>query len=98
MSTETRWPEFCRQAIELGVRSLMSFQLFVRSENLGALNLYASEAGAFSEDSIEIGTLLAQHAAVAMVGAANLNQFKSALASRDIIGQAKGILMERKEP
>jgi GAF domain-containing protein len=96
MSTETRWAEFCRQAIELGANSLLSFQLFVRSENLGALNLYASEAGAFSEDSIETGTILAQHAAVAMVGAANLNQFTSALARRDIIGQAKGILMERR--
>lgn len=95
MSTETRWPQFCRQALELDAHSLMAFQLFVRSKNLGALNLYASEAGAFSEDSEEIGTVLAQHAAVAMEGAANLNQFKSALASRDIIGQAKGILMER---
>lgn len=95
MSTETRWPRFCRQSLDLGVGSLLSFQLFVRSENLGALNLYAGEAGVFSHDSKEIGTILAQHAAVAMVGAANLDQFRAALASRDIIGQAKGILMER---
>lgn len=78
MSTETRWPEFCRQAIELGVRSLLSFQLFVRSENLGALNLYADEGDVFSDDSTEIGTILAQHAAVAMVGAAHETQFRSA--------------------
>ncbi|ORB67688.1 GAF and ANTAR domain-containing protein [Mycolicibacterium tusciae] len=95
MSTETRWPQFCRQAAELGVHSLLSFQLFVRSQNLGALNLYAAETHVFSDESTEIGTILAQHAAVAIIGVANLNQFKSAVASRDIIGQAKGILMER---
>ena len=95
MSTETRWPQFCSRTLQLGVHSLLSFQLFVRSSNLGALNLYADEAAAFSEDSIDIGTILAQHAAVAMVGSAAETQFHSALASRDIIGQAKGLLMER---
>jgi GAF domain-containing protein len=95
MSTDTRWPQFARQATELGVYSLLSFQLFVRSKNLGALNLYGDEAGVFAEDSIEIGTILAQHAAVAMVGADAETQFQTALASRDVIGQAKGILMHR---
>jgi GAF domain-containing protein len=66
MLTETRWPEFAHQATELGVHSLLSFQLFVRSKNLGALNLYAGEPGVFTEDSVEVGTILAQHAAVAM--------------------------------
>lgn len=41
------------------------------------------------------GGVLAQHASVAMVGAAAESQFQVALASRDIIGQAKGILMRR---
>jgi GAF domain-containing protein len=95
MSTETRWPEFNRQAKELGVHSLLSFQLFVRSKNLGALNLYAGEPGVFTDDSVEVGTILAQHAALAMAGATAENHFQSALASRDLIGQAKDILMVR---
>jgi GAF domain-containing protein len=95
MSADTRWPQFARQATELGVLSLLSFQLFVRSENLGALNLYGGEAGVFSDDSIDIGTILAQHAAVAMMGATAENHFQAALSSRDVIGQAKGILMHR---
>ena len=41
------------------------------------------------------GTILAQHAAVAMAGVAAENQSQAALASRDLIGQAKGILMHR---
>jgi GAF domain-containing protein len=95
MTTDGRWPQFAQQATELGVRSLLSFQLFVRSENLGALNLYAGEPDVFSDDSVDVGTILAQHAAVAMIGAAAETNFQAALASRDVIGQAKGLLMHR---
>lgn len=68
MAANDRWPKFDARAAELGVRSLLSFQLFVQSENLGALNIYGGEPGVFSADSTEIGLILAQHAAVAMVG------------------------------
>jgi GAF domain-containing protein len=95
MSTETRWPTFSRRATELGVSSLLSFQLFVISRNLGALNLYSPAANAFTWNSIEVGLVLAQHAAVAMFESVSEGQFKTALASRDTIGQAKGMLMER---
>lgn len=97
MSTESRWPAFAREARKRGIHSLLSFQLFIRSENLGALNLYGDQPGAFSEESTLVGGILAQHAAVAMVGAANETQFQDALATRDIIGQAKGILMQRQK-
>ncbi|BBW99981.1 response regulator receiver protein [Mycolicibacterium moriokaense] len=95
MNGDVRWPQFATAALQLGVRSLLSFQLFVRSNNLGALNLYGTEAGGFTEDSVDIGVILAQHAAVAMAGAAAEQQFHAGLASRDIIGQAKGLLMQR---
>jgi GAF domain-containing protein len=95
MRTDTRWPDFSREAQQRGMLSMLSFQLFVRSENLGALNLYSDEPGVFSEESFLIGGVLAQHAAIAMIGAAAETQFEAALATRDIIGQAKGILMQR---
>ena len=95
MSADTRWPQFTRQATELGIRSLLSFQLFVQAENLGALNLYGGAAGVFSDDSVQVGTILAQHAAVALVGTTAEDHFHAALASRDVIGQAKGFLMHR---
>jgi hypothetical protein len=69
--------------------------MFVRTENLGALNLYGDAAGAFTDESLLVGGALAQHAAVAMVGATAVSQLKSALASRDLIGQAEGVLMQR---
>ena len=95
MATDTRWPEFAAQATALGVQSLLSFQLFVESENLGAMNLYGAQTDCFTDESIEVGTIVAQHAAIAMFGAAAESQFQTALASRDVIGQAKGLLMQR---
>lgn len=95
MATEPRWPRFCDAAIGYGARSLLSFQLYVTSRNLGALNLYGDEAEAFPEDAVFTGELLAQHASVALFGSAAEAQFDDALSTRDVIGQAKGIIMER---
>lgn len=95
MQTETRSPAFACEAQQRDMLSMLAFQLFVRSENLGALNLYGDAPGVFAEDSFLIGAVSAQHAAVAMIGAANETQFLNALATRDVIGQAKGMLMQR---
>ncbi|SIR47993.1 GAF domain-containing protein [Microbispora rosea] len=95
MTQEKRWPEFTRRAVDLGVKSMLSFQLYVQKDNLGALNLYSSEKNAFDDESEHVGLLFAAHAAVAMSGARQQEQLRNALAVRDLIGQAKGVLMER---
>lgn len=93
--SETRWPRFAAAAVELGVQSMLSLQLYVDHDNLGALNLYARVPGAFTEADESTAMLLATHAALAMQRSTNEDNFRTALASRDVIGQAKGILMER---
>ena len=95
MDTEDRWPRFARAARARGVHSSLSFQLYVRAETFGALNLYGGEPGGFSDDSLLVGTVLAQHASVAMAGDAAAAQLRTAVGTRDIIGQAKGLLMQR---
>lgn len=95
MSQHRRWPQFAEAALTLGVHSSLSFQLFVDEGTLGALNLYGDRPGAFDEDSFLSGEILAQHASVALAGSQASEQFDRALASRDVIGQAKGIIMER---
>ena len=95
MATEERWPEFAREAAALGMGSMLCFQLFVTGDQLGALNLYARTPGAFDEESQEIGLLFASHAAVALAGAEYEQHLRTGMATRDVIGQAKGILMER---
>lgn len=91
-----RWPAFCRDAVEqTPVRSILSFQLFANQKSMGALNFYAQQPAVFDDDAIEAGLILATHTALAWQLVRREEQFRSALASRDIIGQAKGMLMER---
>ncbi|MHA7221268.1 GAF and ANTAR domain-containing protein [Arthrobacter sp. RHLT1-20] len=95
LSKDQRWPDFSRAAFELGARSMLSFQLFVDGDHLGALNLFGKDVGVFDAESERIGALVAAHAAVAVAGSQQVSQLTQALDTRDLIGQAKGILMER---
>jgi GAF domain-containing protein len=95
LDVEPRWPTFAAQAREVGAASMLAIQLYVHGQDLGALNLHSTTRDAFSDESEQIGLLFAAHAAVAMAGAENDEHLHMALTSRDIIGQAKGILMER---
>ncbi|GIF04968.1 GAF and ANTAR domain-containing protein [Actinoplanes siamensis] len=95
LTREKRWPVFAERAGGLGIRSMLSFQLFVEDDSLGALNLYAPEPQAFDDDSEHIGALFAAHAAIALTGVRQQEQCGDATQVRDLIGQAKGILMER---
>jgi GAF domain-containing protein len=69
MATETPVARFTARVAALGVRSMLSFQLYVEHDNLGALNLYSRDTDAFTDESEEIGMLFATHAAVAMAHA-----------------------------
>jgi transcriptional regulator with GAF, ATPase, and Fis domain len=96
LSRERRWPNFAARAQrETGVTSMLCFRLFVKSETLGALNLYSKAPYAFSEESRTVGVVFAAHAAVALSTAMHDEQMDDALQSRDLIGQAKGMLMAR---
>jgi GAF domain-containing protein len=95
LAADPRWPELAHRAVQLGVRSMLSFQLFVESDDLGALNLLSRRAGAFSDESERVGLLYTSHIAIALAGALEVGHLTTALARRDVIGQAKGILMER---
>lgn len=96
MAVEQRWPAFSRRAAkETGVRAMLAFQLFVDDENLGALNLYSTHPDVFTDESEHVGLLVAAHTAVAFAESREVTQLNEAIASRDLIGQAKGILMER---
>jgi len=102
LAADERWPQFAGQAVQRGMRSLLACRLSLNDDPLGALNLYSREPSAFDASDREVAELFAAHAAVAL-GAAethaddltkNLN-LQEAIETRDIIGQAKGVLMER---
>ena len=98
-STDTRWPRFAsRVATELGICSIVSCRLSVLTERervIGALNLYGTAPHAFTEEDVGVALLLGVHAGAVVAAALDHAQLREAIGSRDVIGQAKGILMER---
>jgi hypothetical protein len=90
-----RWPKFAPCAVEFGFRSLISTQLAADGSMRAALNLYSRGPDAFGEDARRIAGLFGVQAAVLLYGSHRAAHLTSALDSRDVIGQAKGILMSR---
>ena len=90
-----RWPRFAPAAVEAGFRALMSTQLTATGGPRAALNLYSHEADAFDDDARTLAGLFGVQAAMLLYGADTAAQLQRAVDSRDLIGQAKGILMER---
>ena len=74
---------------------MLAFPMFVKGDSLCALNLYAHEVEAFTNESEHVGRLLAAQAAVAYSGAQRAENLLAAIETRDLIGQAVGLLMER---
>ena len=96
LEADDRFPRYRRDASEqTPIRSIMAFQMFIAGETMGALNVYAEQPHAFGQESKDIGLIFAAHSSVAWNAARRDEQFKRALASRDSIGQAKGMIMER---
>jgi GAF domain-containing protein len=93
--SEERWPKYSAAVVEIGVLSGLSFKLYTAERTAGALNLFAFEPNAFDAEDETTGVVLAAHAAAAILSSRHGEQLESALTTRDRIGQAKGIIMER---
>lgn len=92
---EVRWPDYRKRALALGVRSMLVVRLFVTGDTIGALNLYSQQPHAFDRHAQLYGQVFASHAAIALKAAITEAGLERALRSRDVVGQAKGILIER---
>jgi GAF domain-containing protein len=102
MATEARWPDWARQVAGLGVGSSMSVPLPFQGASIGALNNYSVRPGAFGETDVVLGEEVAAFVAIAVANAEasaratdDVLNMRRAMASRGVIEQAKGILMER---
>ncbi|NEN51148.1 GAF and ANTAR domain-containing protein [Modestobacter muralis] len=100
--TESRWPDYVQVAWARGSGSSLSVPLPMHEGLGGAMNVYAREPNAFDDEARQAAQKFAPYAAVAV---ANMHVYQSArdmaqnlqsaLESRAVIDQAKGILMER---
>ncbi len=102
VASDARWPRFAEAAARDGLGSVLSLPLSVGEQPAGALNLYSKTPNSFGDDSEPLGTLFAGHASVAIsnarvyASAVRLaEQLKEAIKTREVIGEAKGILMAR---
>ncbi len=95
LRSESRWPQYSPAAVQHGVLGSLSFKLYTADRTAGALNLFSFEAGPWDAEAETIGSVLAAHAAAAILAARHGEQLQAAVLTRDRIGQAKGIIMER---
>lgn len=96
------WPAFAERLQELGFNSAQAIPMRLRSETIGALNLFRIEPGRLTEADLWIGQAMAHVATVGLIqeraiAAKELlaEQLQAALSSRVLIEQAKGVLAER---
>jgi GAF domain-containing protein len=95
MKAEQRWPEYAELAVSRDIHSMLCMPLWVDKRRLGSISLYAHEPEAFGQRQERLANLLAALAALALVDAERTENLRIGLRNRDVIGQAKGILMER---
>jgi GAF domain-containing protein len=95
LASESRWPLFTPEANRLGVGSMYCTPLAAGDRIYGSLSLAAGRPNAFDEESRVLAAVFAANATLALAGHEWRQNMAVALSSRDVIGQAKGILMER---
>ena len=110
LADQTQWPELAGRRGAAPAGSMLSVSLFAgprdgaggTQQAVGALNLYATAAGVFTEAERDTALLLALYAALALAATealgdagARIDQLKTAMTTQTVIGQAQGILMER---
>ncbi|HEY7046089.1 MAG TPA: GAF and ANTAR domain-containing protein [Jatrophihabitantaceae bacterium] len=95
LATDSRWTVFGARAAQEGVRSVLACALPLPRRQAGVLSLFSSRPAAFDAAAELVVPVFAARAAIALAHAEKVGQLERALQSRQVIGQAVGILMER---
>ncbi|MCA2211735.1 GAF domain-containing protein [Jidongwangia harbinensis] len=98
----SRWPRFAPRATATGFHSVHAFPLRLRSQTIGALNVFGDTTGGdFDGADVPIVQALADVAAIALLqeraihrGEVLTEQLQGALNSRIVIEQAKGAIAQ----
>ena len=98
--TDPRWPRFCQKASDTGIVGALAAPIRVGDEILGVLNVYSRNPAAFQTGGMRVIELLAEAAGAVIhhVGEEKqlrelTAQLEEAMQSREVIEQAKGVLM-----
>jgi GAF domain-containing protein len=94
-AADERWHGFGSRAAAVGVASMLCAPLWVDGAVVGSLSLYSGDPRAFGTVDVHVARVAAALAAAAIADARRGEQLRDAMNRRDLLGQAKGILMER---
>ena len=95
VGADARWPKYASAVPELGVRSVLISELPMTHGMPSVLSLYARRRRAFSTAAELVVPVFASRAAIALAHAEEVSNLHRAIDSRQVIGEAVGILMER---
>lgn len=90
---DPRWPKWGPRVAELGFRSVVSVRLETPDRIYGSLNAYSTAPDDFTQSDLEVMEYLGAHASAAVAASQTTAHLSIALESRNLIGQAQGILM-----
>ncbi|NGN67592.1 GAF and ANTAR domain-containing protein [Streptomyces sp. A7024] len=101
-ATAAQWPVFAPRALATGFTTTHALPLRLRNRVIGALNLFHTKQSTLGDEDITLGQALADVATIAILQQRTLEQshtekgqLQTALTSRIVIEQVKGILAER---
>ena len=100
LATETRWPDYTPRVLGLGLRSVIGVPMNAHGQTIGVINIYRDHPSAWGADDIASAEILASMGAGYILNANQMRaqhalaeQLEAAIESRDVIGQAKGLIM-----
>jgi GAF domain-containing protein len=103
LAAEQRWPDWCRHALDSGVRAVLSVPIDIDDHIVGALNLYAGRVAGFPPDLELTAMLVAEHAALLLAAVLDRSRLagltedlRSALGDGETVNRAIGIVMAQR--
>ena len=94
LAADSRWPQWAPLAAGLGIGALLAVHLYTDTA-LGALNLYSEQPREYDDLDLEVAKVVAAHASVVLAHTRKTQDLWRAIDTRNLIGQAQGILMAR---
>jgi GAF domain-containing protein len=103
LEADHRWPDYSARMKELGLRSVIGVPMNAFGRTIGVINIYRDAPSTWTPGDIDAAQIVASMGAGYIINANQMREqtdladhLQSALDSRDVIGQAKGILMSRR--
>lgn len=100
-AVQQQWPDFAAKALSVGFRSVYAVPMRLRNDIIGGLNLFSNEQPSLESQDRKVAQALADVATIGILQQRSIHrvslvaeQLQSALNTRVVIEQAKGVLSE----